>query len=38
MHGASERVGEAGELGYGAWILFWAELIVLAAVAVLGAF
>jgi hypothetical protein len=37
MDGVSERE-EAGELGYGAWILFWAELFVLAAVALLGAF
>jgi len=33
----STRLG-ASDLGYGAWIAFWAELILLAALAVLGAF
>jgi hypothetical protein len=30
--------GEVSELGYGRWIAFWGQLIVLAVLAVLGAF
>jgi hypothetical protein len=36
MQQSSER-GELGELGFGAWMLFWAELIVLTVLVVVGA-
>ena len=37
MNQSSARA-ETGELGYGAWFAFWAQLVVLGGVAVLGAF
>ena len=33
-----DEASAASELGYGAWIAFWAQLVVLGAAAVLGAF